>query len=258
MPCYDTVVWQLSVALSKKISAVLLPAVLLSASYSYADTAYVTDSITVSIFNSAELQGAPLERLPSGALVDVLQSTADVAKVKSGSGKIGWMRTTFLTTNLPATIQLENADHELNKANAALGKANKEVEQLQKKAKKAGKDVAWMKVEMEKARKKAAKLEAQLKSKQGQASEIDQQADTLESEINQLKALNDSLEQRLAATLLINGFEEAEEENIPQEAGVAFPWRIVTLILGLVAGFAAGYFWLDQRVRKRFGGVRVY
>lgn len=247
--------------MSKKINVILLPALLLSANYSHADTAYVTDSITVGIFKTENLKGEPLERLPSGALVDVLQSTADVAEVKSGSGKKGWMRTTFLTTNLPATIQLENADHELSKANAALDKAKKEIEQLEKKAKKSIKDAGWMKAEMEKARKKAAALAKQLKSKQSQASEVDQQADTLESQLEELKAQNASLEQRLGATLMINSVaepDEAAEENVTQQGESTFPWSIVTLILGLVAGFAAGFYWLDRRVRQRFGGARVY
>jgi len=249
------------VLLSKKISTILLPAALLSASYGHADTAYVTDSITVGIFATSKLKGEPLERLSSGALVDILQSTADVAEVRSGSGKTGWVRTTFLTTNLPVSIQLENADHELGKANTALGKANKEIEKLKQKAKQASKDAGWMKAEMEKARKKAATLGAQLKSKQGQVSKVDQQTDTLESQLDELTAKNADLEQRLAAALLINGSAELDdmaEKSVSQPDAPISSWPIVMLMLGLVAGFAAGYYWLDRRVRKHFGGVRVY
>ena len=245
-----------------RLHALLLSALLLSAADCYADTAYVTDSITVGLFKDSKLKGEPLERLPSGALVDVLKSTADVAEVKSGSGKTGWMRTSFLTTNLPAAIQLENADHELNKAHAALDKAKRKIEQLEKTAKKASKDAGWMKAEMEKARKKAVAVEAQLKSKQGQASEVEQQAETLDAQLAELKAQNADLEQRLAATLLINTAVEVEEEvkeenTLPQDES-SLTWRIAAVILALLVGFAAGYFWLDRRVRQRFGGVRVY
>jgi len=249
------------VLLSKKISLILLPAALLSASYSQAETAYVTDSITVGIFASSKLKGEPLERLSSGDLVDILQSTADVAEVKSGSGKRGWMRTTFLTTNLPVSIQLENSDHELSKVNAALDKARQQIKALEKTAKKASKDAGWMKAEMEKARKKAATLETTVKSKQRQASEVDQQADTLASQLDELTAKNADLEQRLAATLLINAPAEVEgvkEENVLSQDEPTFPWSIVALIVGLGLGFAAGYYWLDRRVRQHFGGVRVY
>ncbi len=249
-------------ALPKKLSAVLLPVLLLPASYSHADTAYITDSIVVNIYKDSELTGKPLEKLPSGALVDVLRSSAGVAEVKSGSGKTGWVRTTFLSSNLPKTIQLENAGHELSKANAALDKAKKKIEQLQKESSKAGKDSGWMKAEMEKARKKAATLEAQLKSKQGQASKVEQQAETLDSQLAELKAKNADLEQRLAATFLINRVAEVgevAEENVSQpQDELTFPWSVFAVILALAIGFAAGYYWLDRRVRQRFGGARVY
>ena len=35
-------------------------------------------------------------------------------------------------------------------------------------------------------------------------------------------------------------------------------WLIAAAIAAFVAGCAAGYYWLDRRVRKRFGGLRVY
>ncbi len=252
----------------KKIHVLLLLPLLMSAAYCHAETAYVTDSITVGIFKSAKLNGKPLERLPSGALVDVLQSSTNVAEIKTGSGKTGWVRTSFLTKNLPAAIQLENADHELSKANTALGKtksalekAKIKIKKLEQTAKKASKDVNWMKAEMTKARKKAAAAEAQLKSKQGLATEVEQQAETLDSQLTELKLKNADLEQRLAATLLINAVEEVDvaktEKIFPQE-GQNLLWSIAAAVLALLVGFAAGYYWLDRRVRQRFGGVRVY
>ena len=35
-------------------------------------------------------------------------------------------------------------------------------------------------------------------------------------------------------------------------------WLIAAAIAAFVAGCAAGYYWLDRRVRKRFSGLRVY
>ncbi|HHJ80639.1 MAG TPA: TIGR04211 family SH3 domain-containing protein, partial [Candidatus Tenderia electrophaga] len=215
--------------MAKRLVMLLLPVLLLPAAYSHAETAYITDSITVGVFKDAKLKGEPLERLPSGALVDVLQSTADVAKIKSGSGKTGWMRTSFLTKNLPAVIQLEDADHKLSKVNSALDKAKKKIKKLEKKAKQASKDAGWMKAEMAKARKKAAAAEARLTSRQGQASEIEKQAETLDAQLVELRLKNADLEQRLAATLLINAVDEVEavtaEEVSPQDES-SLPWVI--------------------------------
>lgn len=254
--------------LAKKTKRFLLAAaLLLSANYVHADTAYVTDTVTVAIFTSTELKGEPVERLISGTLVDVLQSSGSVAEVKTSSGKTGWLRISFLTTNLPAVIKLENAQHELSKANTELNAANEQLADLEKeltavkKEASAVKDLGWMKAELAKARKKAATLEKQLKSQAAEASEAGQQTETFEQQIVTLEAEKQDLQQRLAATLLINGtapgFNEVADESVTPTTS-SMTWGIVALILGLVAGFGACYFWLDRRLRQRFGGVRVY
>ena len=100
---------------------------LLVSTNSIADTAYVTDTVTVAIFPTAELKGEPVERLLSGTLVSVMQSSKGVAQVKTSAGNTGWLRTDFLTTNLPAVIKLENAQHELSKANTELNEADEKI-----------------------------------------------------------------------------------------------------------------------------------
>jgi hypothetical protein len=35
-------------------------------------------------------------------------------------------------------------------------------------------------------------------------------------------------------------------------------WAAIVGVVCLIGGFVAGYFWLDRRVRRQFGGVRVY
>ncbi len=254
--------------LSKKTKGFfLVAALLLSAGSVCADTAYITDTVTVAIFPSQELKGEPVERLISGSLVDVLQSTANVAEVKTSAGNSGWLRTSFLTTNLPAVVKLENAQHELSKANSELNAADEQLAELKKqlaelkKKPSAPKDLGWMKAELAKAREKAASLEKQLKSQAAEASEAGQQTATFEQQIASLQAEKHDLEQRLAATMLINdegaGIEEASDESSTATVGPVI-WTIIALALGLALGFTGCYYWLDRRLRQRFGGVRVY
>lgn len=245
--------------INRRKQSALAGLLLLSAGYAQAaNTAYVTDTLTVAVFASSDLTGEPVERLISGTLVDVLQSQGGVAEVRSRSGKTGWLRTTFLTTNLPAAIQLENADHELSKSRAALDKANAEIAELEESLKKAKNDVTWMKAEMNKARKQAKSLEGELKTTVAEASAVDQQTDSFEERLASLQAEKESLEQRLAATILINSPMEEISEAGEDSSSSSFPWSVVTLVLGLLAGFGAGYAWIDRRVRQRFGGARVY
>jgi SH3 domain protein len=242
----------------------LWPILLLVANSAVADTAYVTDTITVAVFPGSDLQGEPVERLLSGSLVDVLQSGNGVAKIKTGSGKTGWLRTDFLTTNLPTAIKLEHAESELSKTNTRLDAANKKVAELEKsqgslkkEADEARKNAGWMKAEMNKARDKAAALKKLLTSQQADVSETGQQTKSLQQHIDSLEAEKKDLQQRLAATLMINN-EAGPPPQATDPTARDFPWSAVTLVVGLLAGFAAGWYWIDRRVRRRFGGARVY
>lgn len=242
----------------------LLP-LLLAANNAFAETAYVTDQVSIAVFPAADLTGEPVERLLSGALVDVLQSAAGVAEIKTDAGNTGWMRSDFLTPDPPAVVRLESAEKELQEANIALDAADEKIARLEKeqtaleKKAAAAKNLGWMRAELDRARDKATALEKLLASQQAETGEVDRHAEALAQRIATLEAEKQDLQQRLAAALLINDDVELVTEEAPAAAsGHSFPWSAVALLLGLMVGFAAGYYWLDRRLRQRFGGVRLY
>jgi SH3 domain protein len=52
---------------------------------------------------------------------------------------------------------------------------------------------------------------------------------------------------------------ESYEARIDQYRGaVPLSWVAGALVLALIAGFVAGYWWLDASIRRRYGGFRVY
>ncbi|ALP52064.1 hypothetical protein Tel_02300 [Candidatus Tenderia electrophaga] len=230
----------------------------------FADSAYVTDQVSIAVFPKADLSGEPVERLLSGTPVEVLQTTDGVAEVKTGAGNSGWMRSDFLTSALPAVVKLEQAETELREANMILDAADEKIARLEKeqaalkKQAEAAKELGWMRAELSKARDKAAALEKQLASQQAETSEVDQQAETLEQRIATLETENQDLQKRLGAVLMISDDTQPATREQPPAAPASFPWSAVALVLGLAAGFAAGYYWLERRLRQRFGGIKVY
>lgn len=238
---------------------------LLGSSASSAETAYVTDTVTVAVFPNANLTGEPVERLLSGSKVEVLLSSEGIAEVETPNGKSGWMRTDFLTSELPAVIKLEGAESALEQVNGRLDAAQDEIAKLKRqqavlqREAEAAKDVGWLKAELAKVRDRASNLEQQLTSQRAEATEVDEQADDLQQRLGTLAAENQDLRQRLAAAVMI---EEAAPQAAPAPAVVIserpLPWAVLTLVLGLLVGFAAGYYWIDRRLRRRFCGVRVY
>lgn len=78
--------------------------------------------------------------------------------------------------------------------------------------------------------------------------------------------LETSLEQtRLELQEVSAKYDEAREINAGYEQkmrvyGFSLPWPIAlgAMLISLVLGFAAGFWWIDSRSRRRHGGFRIY
>jgi SH3 domain protein len=65
-----------------------------------------------------------------------------------------------------------------------------------------------------------------------------------------------SMRESLTALQRRNG----EYETRLEQYRASLPWRWVVsaLLLAAITGFAAGWWWLDARIRRRYGGYRIY
>ena len=121
----------------------------------------------------------------------------------------------------------------------------------------------WVKtayvVAAEPARRRLAALEtlqadtaSQLAARSAEVDILNEQVDTLGQDLAEaaqgiadlpaIRAENDDLQQALDAI------------------GIQIPllWVLLAALAALITGIIAGYWWLDRKVRKNFGGVRVY
>jgi hypothetical protein len=46
--------------------------------------------------------------------------------------------------------------------------------------------------------------------------------------------------------------------SLPQPQQPIWRWALLWLLLGLIAGFALGWRMLDRRIRRKYGGLRIY
>ncbi|MEM8766962.1 MAG: TIGR04211 family SH3 domain-containing protein [Pseudomonadota bacterium] len=94
-----------------------------------------------------------------------------------------------------------------------------------------------------------------------------------EAKLEQVSAENSSLSDDLAGARTALAEAEAGIERLPglevENAAlketlaadgprIPFGWFLLSIALCLVAGAGLGYWWLDRRVRRQFGGLRVY
>lgn len=225
-----------------------------------AEPVYVTDTVSVAVFSTKELAGEPVERLLSGSSVHVLENAAGKARVRLTSGIEGWMRDSYLTAAVPAAVKLEDALAQLDQTQERLAEANETITKLEKTADKA-KDVGWLQAELAKARTRAEKAEQAIEASKTDTDASQSQLKALEESLIQMESRNEELFMKLAAAELIQA--DAAHQQGMTEAG-RHNWMITVLSVFSAAavfaavGFACGYWWLDRRVRQRFGGLRVH
>lgn len=121
----------------------------------------------------------------------------------------------------------------------------------------------WVKtayiVTSEPGRRRAEKLEAQNTQLQARLTEAETRISSSQSTIETLEL---SLTEANAGIEDLPALRAANTQLTQQlaQTGSRIPssWAVIVGVLALVMGFAIGYFWLDRKVRRQFGGVRVY
>jgi len=124
-------------------------------------------------------------------------------------------------------------------------------------------DEGWVKsayiVTEEPGRRRAARLEernAELEAAQESALT---ELNIAESRIAELEAeLSSAVSGIEALPGLRSENADLESELAARGEMVSLRWLLIAVAAALVFGAVAGYYWLDRKVRKQFGGVRVY
>ncbi|MEA3141299.1 MAG: hypothetical protein QOK23_3468 [Gammaproteobacteria bacterium] len=203
-----------------KRSAALLLA-LLAARGATGATAYVSDELVLGVYAEENNQGQRLATLHSGARVETLTQNGDFTQVRLGDGTTGWVRSTFLITKEPAVVRVKQLEEELDRTRAttpALAEAA--------------------------ARSEVERLKQELASKQSEL-EAARSGAASPGVDTPGAALPDSAPPSLVRTSLSR-------------------WQAIVGICALIAaiglgcGFWLGYATLARRIRRKFGGLKVY
>jgi SH3 domain protein len=124
-------------------------------------------------------------------------------------------------------------------------------------------DIGWVKsgytVSAEPARRRIITLAADNARMETALSAADKATEAATGRIEELEV------QLATANKGIRDLPELEQANAAlrtqlaaQGTSVVWYWLVAAAIAALAVGWAAGYLWLDRRVRSQFGGVRVY
>ncbi len=213
---------------------------LLMAALAPAWGAHITDRLAVGLYDAPELKGKPQRLLTTGTPLEVLERKGDAVRVRLGDGASGWLEARYVTEEKPAAAALLEARAEIRRLKERLAASG---EGMAAPRSLPSAEQARLGLELGKARARIAQLEGKL------------------AELSRLQASQAELERLRATQAQIRrllGMSEAEAtERTPPAGPWQSPWTWLGLAAALLAGAGLGAWWMQRRVRRRFGGLRI-
>ncbi|GJM04970.1 MAG: hypothetical protein DHS20C09_09610 [marine bacterium B5-7] len=225
----------------------------LLATITHAETVYVIDELKIGLHEDRTIDSPIIKLVPSGTSLSIIERDNDLIHVQETGGTKGWINSKYVIAERPGKSRIT----ELEKNNEAL---KQEITQLKTKTtttpdsgSEAQKDLEQ---QLNSERLKAGDLQAQLAALKANVADIDDSGKLL-VDIETLKQEN----RQLISQLESSGIEvEANSESLSSNNSFSLnslKQMIVTLLIVLAIGIAAGMFILDFHNRRRHGGFRV-
>ena len=124
-------------------------------------------------------------------------------------------------------------------------------------------DEGWVKTAyvtpLEPARRRLAAIEASREQANAQLANREHQIQGLNERVSELEAALGEAQQNINDLPALRSENASLKETLARR-GITVPltWFGLAALVALVAGVVLGYWWLDRRVRRHFGGVRPY
>lgn len=228
-----------------------------------AENAWITDSVTVDIHSLQDEDGLIITRLNSGTAVEIISKDGNYAHIRTEDDKTGWIKSIYLNNKKPISVEylqlmgkFKTVSKDLEEAYARLGKYR----EMEKTAKAA----SFTKSELDKNVKQLKALGSELKVREAELATANTTIASLKAEL-QNNTAGDSGQSDPATTESASDAEENPSTSVlsifsPEHKPfhVPFLWAIVAMLFSSVLAFIGGMKWLDYRIRKRHGGIRIY
>ena len=212
--------------------ALLLLPVLAAASATHAETLYVVEQLVVNVNSAPDATGERIATIKSGDAVEVLDRQGDQIHVHLANGTDGWVRKSYLATDEPLRVRLTERT-----------------------------------TEVEKLKQDVTRLEGELAAAKGGTRPKPGTAQTNTGTIT--TATTASPAAQPAAAPAPNTEDSAASEQPAHEpayfmtppdspARPVWHWALGSFVVALGLGFALGWAMLDRRIRRKYGGLRIY
>jgi SH3 domain protein len=210
----------------------LLILVCATGQYARAETVFVIDRLLVGVHKEKRLNSEILKVLPTGTELEVLERSDDLVRIKSPDGVTGWVDSSYLTSNKPAQLLLQEVQDELEQL-------KQENERLKQQAASERLSVADLQAQLSKLQNEQAQS--------GSSNELELQR--LRDENTQLK--DALLEYRNSA---LKKYAEISRQVLNDEQTLYY---LIALLFAVLLAFLCGLQMMDWLQRRRHGGFRI-
>lgn len=204
----------------------------------HAETQYVIEQLVVNVNSAPDASGQRVATIKSGDAVEVLDKQGDQIHVHLANGTQGWVRKSYLSLEEPL-------QHRLNERSA-------EVEKLKQ-------DVARLEGELATARGAGSRGSSAATNSTAPTSPGGTAAGAAASGAqSSASAAPAGAETNSAQPDTTNGEPTYFMTPPDTPARPVWHWALLTFVIALGLGFVLGWQVLDRRIRKKYGGLRIY
>jgi uncharacterized protein YgiM (DUF1202 family) len=203
----------------------LLPA-LAAAPGVHAETLYVIEQLVVNVNNAPDASGERVATIKSGDAVEVLDKQGEQIHVHLANGTEGWVRKSYLSGEEPLRVKLNERTTEIEKLKQ---------------------DVVRLQGELAGARGGNATVEPGSAARSNSAP------------VPTASRESDAPHASAPAAADPAAGEPSYFMTPPEEpARPVWHWALGSFVIALGLGFALGWQVLDRRIRRKYGGLRIY
>jgi len=181
---------------------------------------FVSDKLVLNVYAEPDQGSARIETIQTGDAVEELERSGSLVRVRLEDGREGWVGASYLTSDAPAIVRLRELQRQQPTPTPRVDKASLE-------------EIAQLKKDNAALRGQVGELQARL-------------AAPVPPPPPQGETITATPEPPLQAAVM----------PTTAPTGV-MGWLVAMLVVGAVS-FASGYQMLARRLRKKFGGLKVY
>lgn len=226
----------MTTALRKTTAALLCLTGTLLCSELRAEELYVIEYIVVNVNSEPDGSGERVATIRSGDRVEVIERNEGYVNVRLSSGAEGWVKAAYLSSDPPLRKQLEERNAEITRLRQQLDRTKSELAEARAAATRA---------------QESAKATTKDSKPQTTAVVAPQVGEPGVVAMEQAPAKPEDSAEHVDAPPIF----ARPEEN---ESAPGWRWVVGSSAATLIGGFALGWRTLDRRIRRKYGGLKIY